>query len=192
MRRWLGKRLGGHVEAGFTLVELLVASAMGVILLGAVGSLLVSAVNDQPKISQKAANIQTARWVLERLTRELRNGVAVDQASASSISFQTYTRHTACGGTTMLASGSPSIVCEVTYTCAGSSCTRIEANPGVYTGTATTIFTGLSNSGSVFTYSPSATSPTYVAITLTIPNPSGTGALTASDGASLRNATLSD
>jgi type II secretory pathway pseudopilin PulG len=193
MRRALHRRLGGiRGEAGFTLVELLVASTMGVVLLGAVGSLLVSALRDQPGISQKAVNIQTERWVLERMTRELRNGVVVDKATASSVSFQTYVRDSTCGGATMLPSTSPSIKCEVTYTCAGTSCTRLEAAPGVYTGTATTIFTGLSNSSSVFSYSPNTTSPTYVGVTLTIPNPSGSGGLTASDGVSLRNATLND
>jgi hypothetical protein len=53
------------------------------------------------------------------------------------------------------------------------------------------MFNGLSTSSSVFTYSPSTTAPTYVGVTLKIPNPSGAGALTVSDGASLRNATLS-
>jgi len=119
------------------------------------------------------------------------NGVVVDKATASSVSFQTYVRDSTCGGATMLPSTSPSIKCEVTYTCSGTSCTRLEAAPGVYTGTVTTIFTGLSNSSSVFTYSPS-TNPTYVGVTLTIPNPSGSGGLTASDGVSLRNATLND
>ncbi len=195
MRRALRRRLGGfRGEAGFTLVELLVASTMGVVVLGAVGSLLVSALRDQPGISQKAVNIQTERWVLERMTRELRDGIRVDpgKASGSSVSFLTYVRHAECGGTAMLPSTSPSIKCEVTYTCSGSSCTRLEAAPGVYTGTATTIFTGLSNSSSVFSYSPNTTSPTYVGVTLTIPNPSGSGGLTASDGVSLRNATLND
>jgi type II secretory pathway pseudopilin PulG len=187
----LHRRLGGvRGEAGFTLVELLVASTMGVVLLGAVGSLLVSALRDQPGISQKAVNIQTERWVLERMTRELREGVVVDKATVSSVSFQTYVRDSTCGGATMLPSTSPSIKCEVTYTCSGTSCTRLEAAPGVYTGTATIIFTGLNNSSSVFSYSPNTTSPTYVGVTLTIPNPSGSGGLTASDGVSLRNATL--
>ena len=67
----------GRGEGGFTLVELLVASAMGVVVMGAVASLVISAVRDQPKISKQAQNISTARYVLERLTHELRNGVAV-------------------------------------------------------------------------------------------------------------------
>jgi prepilin-type N-terminal cleavage/methylation domain-containing protein len=179
-------------EAGFTLIELLVATAMGVVLLAAVGTLLVGALRAQPQISQKAADVQTARWVTERLTRELREGIVVDKATASSISFQTYVRHSTCGGTGTLPSTSPSIKCEVTYTCSGSSCTRVEAAPNVYSGTAITSFTGLSNSSSVFTYSPNSTTPTYVGIQITIPATEGSAATTVTDGASLRNATLSN
>ncbi|HEX3325120.1 MAG TPA: hypothetical protein VHR65_08340 [Solirubrobacterales bacterium] len=190
------RRLGGfRSEAGMTLTELLIASAMGVVLMAAVVPLLIGALRAQPKISQKSANIQTARFVLERMTRELREGVVVDKAtSTSSVSFQTYVRQTTCGGTTVSASTSPAIKCEVTYSCAAESCTRRETEPGVYTGgSLTTIFTGLSNSANVFSYSPNTTAPTYVGVTIAIPNPGGGGgALTVSDGASLRNATLGD
>jgi type II secretory pathway pseudopilin PulG len=195
-------RLG--YEDGFTLVELLVASAMSIVLLGGIGALVVSAMNSQPKISERAANIQTARWAMERLTREIRNGVAVDRATATSVSFRTYVRRTACGGSGTLPSGSPAIRCEVTYTCTTTSCSRIEASEGVYTGTPTTIFSGIGSSN-VFCYVPSASpdpltcgtaaSPsqvTYVGLSLRIPNPSGPSALTVSDGASLRNATLTN
>jgi prepilin-type N-terminal cleavage/methylation domain-containing protein len=185
-RPWWSRR---GAEAGFTLVELLVASTMGVILMGAAGSLLVSAMKDQPRISEKAQNISTARWVLERLTREIRNGKKVDQATASTVSFRTYVRHTTCGGSTLLAGTSPSIECEVTYSCTTTYCSRIEAAPGVYTGTATKIFEGI-DSSNVFSYSPSAEKATYVKVTLHMPNPSGPAAMTVSDGASLRNATL--
>jgi len=160
-----------------------------VVVLGAVGSLVVSAMKNQPQISERAQTISTARWVLERLTREIRNGVKVDKATASSVSFETYVRHSTCGGSGALASTSPSIKCEVTYTCTTTACTRIEAAPGVYTGTPRTIFEGIESS-SVFTYSPSATEATYVKVTLQMPNPRGPAALTISDGASLRNATL--
>jgi prepilin-type N-terminal cleavage/methylation domain-containing protein len=190
MKALLRARLAGRGgEAGFTLVELLVASAMGVVLMGAVASLVVSAMRDQPRISKQAQTISTARWVLERLTREIREGVKVDNATASTVSFETYVRHTTCGGTTPLPSTSPSIRCEVTYTCTTTSCSRVEAAPGVYTGTAAPIFKGI-NSSNVFSYSPSAVAPTYIKVTLRMPNPSGPAALTVSDGASLRNATL--
>jgi type II secretory pathway pseudopilin PulG len=184
-------RLNGG-EAGLTLVELLVASAMGVILMGAVGSLLISAVRDQPKASQKAADIQTARWVLARMTRELRGGVAVHTAGTSTVSFETYVRHLSCGSSAPLPAASPAIKCEVRYSCAANSCTRIETAPGVLTGgTPSTIFSGLSNAASVFSYLPSTAAPTYVRVTLSLPSSTGgSGATTVSDGASLRNATL--
>lgn len=187
MRRALRKRLaasGG--EAGFTLVELLVASAMGVVLLGAVGSLVTSAMRTQPEISKRANNISSARWVLERLTREVRNGIAVDpeRATASEVSLRT-----SCGGAGTPAESAPAIECQVTYTCTTTKCSRIEAAPGVYSGTETTIFEGIGNSN-VFSYSPSAEDATFIGVTLHIPNPSGGGGLTVSDGASLRNATL--
>lgn len=178
-------------EDGFTLIEMMVAMTMGVVVMGGVMILLIGAMRSQPRLEKQATNIATARFALERMTRELRNGIVVDKYTASSVSFQTYVRHTTCGGSTMSSSSVSATKCEVTYTCSSTSCTRIEAAPGVYTGTATTIFSGISNASSVFTWSPS-TSPTYVGVTLKIPDPEGSGALTASDGASLRNATLSN
>lgn len=206
MRGLAGQALRGRPgvgdEAGLTLVELLVASAMSVVLVGAIGAMVVSAVRTQPEVSKRAQNVSSARWVLERLTREIRNGVAVDKASGSSVSFRTYVRRTSCGGSETPSSSSPSIVCQVTYTCTTTSCKRLEANPGVYEGSGTTIFSGIDDP-SVFCYVPStepdpltcgtAASPvgtSFVGVTLHIPNPSGPSDLTVSDGASLRNATL--
>jgi type II secretory pathway pseudopilin PulG len=189
-------------ELGMTLVELLVASMMSIVLIGAIGSMVVSAMKTQPKISKSAQNISSARYVLERMTRELRNGIRVDQATASKISFLTYVRHTSCGGTALPISTTASIKCEVTYQCSTTACTRTEAADGVYAGTARTFFTGI-NSSSVFCFVPSAEADpltcgaakaapevTYVKIQLRLPDPSGAGSLTIADGASLRNAVL--
>lgn len=191
-------------EEGFTLIEMLVAMTMGVVVMGGVLILLLGAMRAQPKLDNQATNIQTARWAMERMTREIRNGIRVDRATASSVSFQTYVRHTTCGGSTALASTAAPTKCEVTYTCTGEACTRIEAAPGVYTGTAKRIFSGISNPTAVFCFVPSKnTDPTecgeaksgsaltYIGVTLEIPDSEGSGGLTASDGASLRNATLS-
>jgi Tfp pilus assembly protein PilW len=191
LRRARGRMV--QPEAGFTIIELLVASAMGVVLLGVAGSLVISAMRDQPNLSRRAQNISEARWVLERLTREIRNGIAVDpeRASASEVSFRTYVRHATCGGGGTLPSSSPAIECQVTYTCTNTKCSRIEAAPDVYAGTETTIFEGI-DSSDVFSYSPNAAEANFVKITLHLPNPDGSsgGGLTVSDGASLRNATL--
>lgn len=177
-------------EDGFTLIEMLVAMTMGVVVMGGVLILLIGAMRSQPKLDSQSTNIQAARWVLERMTREIRDGVRVDKATASSVSFQTYVRHATCGGTSALASTASATKCEVTYSCAGETCTRLEAAPGVYTGTARTILKGVGNTSSVFTWSP-GTGPTYIGVTLEIPDSEGSGGLTASDGASLRNAVLS-
>jgi type II secretory pathway pseudopilin PulG len=176
-------------EGGFTLIELLVSTTMGVVVMGAVALLVIGAVKDQPLISKQAQNISTARWVLDRFTHELRNGVSVSKANSEEVSFQTYVRHSSCGGSGSLASGTPAIKCQVTYSCTTTACSRAESAPGTYEGTPRQVFSGI-NSSQVFSYAPNASQPTYVKITLRLPNPRGTGALTVSDGASLRNATL--
>jgi Tfp pilus assembly protein PilW len=186
----LNRFAGVSSEEGFTLVEMLVAMAMGIVVLGAVTTLMVGALRSEPGIAQKAADVQTARFVMERMTRELRQGSVVNKAEASTVSFQTYVRHSSCGGSTYLPSTSPSIKCQVTYSCAGESCSRTESALGVYTGTAVKIVSGLGNTTSVFNYSPDNTPPTYVGITITIPAAGSGSATVVSDGASLRNATL--
>jgi type II secretory pathway pseudopilin PulG len=193
MRAALNRRLQGRHEAGYTLVELLVASAMGVVLMGAVGSLVIGTMRAQPGISKRAQNISSARYVLDRMTHEIRNGIAVTptRAKAEEVSFRTYVRRASCGSTTALASTLPAIECQVTYRCSLTQCTRLEAAPGVYTGTETTLYKGL-NSNQVFSYLPSAATATFIKVTLRLPNPTGAAALTVSDGASMRNATLAN
>jgi type II secretory pathway pseudopilin PulG len=190
-------------ERGLTLVELLVASAMSVVLVGAVSSMLISVMKAQPKVTERAQDVSSARWVLERFTREIRNGVRIDVATPSTVSFLTYVRRTSCGGGVQTNSTTAAIKCQVTYQCTTTSCTRSEAPDGKFTGTPQTVFTGI-NSSSVFCFVPSkatdsltcgeAISPqqtTYVGVRLQMPKPDGGAtALTVSDGASLRNATL--
>jgi Tfp pilus assembly protein PilW len=178
-------------QAGFTLVEALVAMAMSVVLMFGVAALITSSVTDQPKISQKNTNIQTARYVLERLTREIRLGASVQSATSSSVSFKTYVRRSTCGGAGTLPAASPATLCEVTYSVTGGTLRRTEANPDVFTGTPETVVGGLS-SGAVFTYAPTSVNPTYIAVTLTLPNATGSGNTTINDGATLSNATLSN
>jgi type II secretory pathway pseudopilin PulG len=190
-------------ERGLTLVEMLVASLMSVILVGAVMSMLIGAMRAQPDISERNQDVSSARWVLERMTREIRNGVRIDEASASKVSFLTYLRRTSCGGALPATTTAPAIKCQVTYQCTTTACSRIEAADGVMTGTPKPVFSGL-NSSQVFCFVPSTeldpltcgtakskAGTTYVGIRLRMPNPKGTTtALTVSDGASLRNATL--
>lgn len=183
----------GGSESGLTLVELLVAASMSVLIVGAAGSMLISAVRTQPQISERAQNVSTARYVLERMTREIRNGVRVDEATGAKVSFVGKVRRTACGSGATLASDQPARECQITYDCSsGTACTRAEAEKEEVGGGAPQLLTGdiALAGGEVFNYSPSAAEPTYVGITLRVPNPSGSGALTVSDGASMRTPTL--
>lgn len=184
----LRRRLATHDrEAGLTLVELLVASAMSVIIVGAACMMLISAVRDQPKLSKKTQEISTARYVLERMTREIRNGIQVYSASGSQVEFETQVRRTACGGPVQTDESVPSIACRVTYSCTTIACTRTETDPEVpgSEGTPTMLVSGLDNAN-VFNYEPNLEEPSYVGITLHIENPEGRGELTVTDGAGLR------
>jgi hypothetical protein len=190
VRRLLNIRLASE-ESGLTLIELLVASAMSVVLLGAIGAMVVSAVRAQPDISERSQNVSTARWVLERLTREIRNGVSIeDGATASRVSFVTKVRRTACGGSGTLPAEEPARECQVTYDCSTGTCTRAEAEKGDLEGGTPTVFVSGLESGEVFNFSPSVEAATYIGVTLRVPNPSGAGKLTIADGASLRTPTL--
>lgn len=181
-------------EGGFTLIELLVAAGMGVVVMGAVAALVIGAVRYQPRITKTAENVSTARWVLERMTRELRSGEKIEAgSSASEVIFIAYERHSPCGSTTMLSASQASVPCKITYSCTTTYCSRTEAAPGSLAGSGTTqqLFSGI-DSNQVFSFQPGGTpaEATYVKVTFRIPDPEGTGSLTVSDGASLRNATL--
>jgi len=180
-------------ERGFTLVELLVGAGMGIVLMGAVATLVVSALKYQPNISKKAENVTSARAALDRMTRELRSGERIEIAEPSRVVFVGYSRRSPCGGSVFLGEKQPSIPCRITYSCTTTACSRTEVSPSspANSGTPQTIFSGI-NSNQVFTFQPKAVPAevTYVKATLRMPDPRGSGSLTVSDGASLRNATL--
>jgi hypothetical protein len=107
-------------------------------------------------------------------------------ATASQLSIVTYVdTPSSCSGATSTTAN----LCSVTYSCSSGTCTRRVAKAdGSSPGSTVTVLTGLSSS-SIFSYSPSATAPTYIGVTLALPTSSGSNALTLIDGAALRNAT---
>ena len=205
--RAIARRLAGvEREAGMTLIEMLIAISMALVVVGGATSMLIGAVRQQPALSEQAQSISTARWQLERMVRELRDGIAVTSGHAKSaeVSFVGRVRRKSCGGNPQTSATAASIKCQITYTCTTTSCTAVEAGEGIFAsppGVRTTVATGI-DSSAVFCYVPSteadptvcgpasSTSPRYVGITLRVPNPRGSGSLTISDGANLRSTTL--
>jgi Tfp pilus assembly protein PilW len=181
-------------EEGWTLVEMLLAASLGLIIVGAALGMFTSGLKSQPKATAQGAGVTQAQTAMERITRELRQGLGVITATSSQISVSTYVDQATCGG----AAASTAIRCRVTYSCSGGACTRtVSQSDGSAPGTAQTVVSGMSSSN-VFTYWPNAagssgcaaagsTTPTYVCVTLAFPDNVGRNAITLSDGVGLRN-----
>lgn len=168
-------------ERGFTLPELMVATAVSLIVVAAGMALLSAAMHRQPATSERASQIQQGRVMAESLVRELRQGESVS-GTPTNLVIATYVNSAACGG----AHASTAILCRVTYTCAADACTRTEARPdGSSPGSPVTVVSGIANP-SVFDYSPT-TNPTYVSVRLEFADRDGEETVTLEDGTALRN-----
>lgn len=161
------------------MVELLIATAMGLVVIGGAVSIFVSGVRSEPRTSSKVAAIQQGRTAMERIVRELRQGIEVPSASPSQLSVVTYVDEATCGGSP----ASTAIPCRVTYSCSAGACTRAVADPdGSSPGSPVQVVTGLSDTN-VFTY----TAPDYVGVRLAFEAREAADPVTLSDGAFLRN-----
>jgi len=194
------QRIAGE-QGGFTLVELLVASTMSLILVAAACAMLISAVRDQPKITERADQVGEARTVSERMLTELRQGLKLEARERDKVVFVTYVHSSSCTG---VSSGpAKAIPCRVTYNCASSgTCTRSVLNQdGSGTARTTTLVTGIANPTEVFCYMPSTEAgkcgpaktteaSTYVGIKLQLADAEDRATTTLENGATLRNATL--
>jgi type II secretory pathway pseudopilin PulG len=170
-------------EGGWTLIEMLVATVAGIALLSVATMTFTTGLKSQPRLTERANDVQQARTTVERITRELRQGWSVPTASPAQLSILTYVQSATCGGAT----SNSSRACRVTYTCSSASCSRVEANPdGTSAGAAETVasrFTG----PNVFTYSPSSADADYVGVRISYPAGPGEDAITLEDGVALRN-----
>jgi Tfp pilus assembly protein PilW len=192
-RRGLAKRLIAS-QSGFTLVELLFSSMLGLMVIAAGVTVFTATIRSQPDQTQRGVSIQQSRNVMERMTREIRQGSTVYPSTSTQLSFLTLVHSATCGG----AHADTAIQCKVTYSCNAGSCTRVEAAPppAAGSGPAVTTVSGLSASD-VFRYTPACNatstsgSPGYVCITLTFRTASGSDAITVQDGAAPVNPTSS-
>jgi type II secretory pathway pseudopilin PulG len=181
-------------QSGFTLVELLFSSMLGLIVIAAGVTVFTATIRSQPGQTQRGVSIQTARNAMERMTREIRQGSTVYASTSTQLSLLTLVHSASCGG----ASADTAIQCKVTYSCSSGSCTRVEAPPppGTGSGPAVTTVSGLSASD-VFRYTSACNatstsgSPGYICVTLTFQGPNGNNAITVQDGAAPENPTAS-
>lgn len=168
-------------ERGLTLVELLIAATLGLLVVGGALAMFLGGVRSEPRTAAKVAAIQQARFTVDRITRELRQGLETKTTSSSQLAIVTYVKAATCGG----AAASTAIPCRVTYTCSAGTCTRVVAQPdGSAPGPAVQVVSGLTSSA-VFSYLP-LTEPTYVGVTFSLAQPSG-GPVRLDDGVALRN-----
>lgn len=180
-------------DRGVTLIEVLVATAIGLFVIGAGMGMFISAVKSQPRAASHADAVQTAQTAMERMTRELRQGSSVT-ATPTQLVIDTYVDAATCGG----AAAANAIPCRVTYTCASGACTRTVAQPdGSAPGAARTVITGLS-ANDVFSSSTNCPDPpgveppppNFVGVSLALAGGDGRNAITLSDGVWLRNGCL--
>ncbi|MGH2953164.1 MAG: PilW family protein [Solirubrobacterales bacterium] len=177
----------GDEEDGWTLLELLVGATISLIVVGVAATMLITAVRTQPVTTERAGQVQQGRVLIERISRELRQGQreSVSGATASGLSMVTYVNSNPCGGP----SSASAIVCQVTYACSGTVCTRTERNAdGSGTPATTQVVSGIRAGQTVFTYDDQV-EPTYVGVELSFPADDGGEGITLSDGVSLRNPT---
>ena len=161
-RRGRGRRLSA--EAGFTTIELLIASVAAVTVLGATLGLMVSGLNVQTRDSEWSLALQEDRAGLARMVRDLRQATSIEEANAGSVLFLA-----TIGGKSMKVK----YECGVTQpgaTYSYTQCVRLAAEAGQSLPTSgPAVAKHLVNGGEVLTYSPSAGSATSVTVKLEMP-----------------------
>jgi Tfp pilus assembly protein PilW len=134
-------------QSGYSMIELIIAAAMMLVVLGAVVSLLLSSMRAQPEITDRAHQIGEARNALEDLTVDIRQGFSATYVDdPTRISLET------------ICDEAPTTRCTVEYDCnlpeAGGTfgCTRTVDS------TEEILVTGLASSN-VFCVTPSTGDP---------------------------------
>lgn len=176
-------------EDGVTLLEAVIGAAMSVVIFGAATAMLISALQSQPDLTQRADQIGKARIGTDKMVRDIRQGIVGSVSGTSTtakVEFESYVDGR-CGTTTV----TTATKCKVTLECASEICSRI-------TGTSSTsserILEGVRNATTIFQYvkgpSPCSTTatetPTFIGVTLELRSKEG-GVTKIEDGAGLRS-----
>lgn len=148
-------------EAGFTLIEVLIASVLAVILFGAVLAALENSQRVQARDTEWALTLQEGRAGLARMAHEIRQTSKVEKAEASTIVFLA----TISGKAWQIKYECSVAQSGTTY----DECVRFAAEEGKsLPSTGTPIVRDVANGNTVFSYSPSA-SPNVVTLKVEVP-----------------------
>ena len=176
-------------ESGFTIIELLVATAVMVIICGAAVLMLTSVMKQAPKVTNRADQIGFARNVIGQITSEVRQGREATSTGASQMTLKTFCTN-----------GGAASECTVSYSCALEAGKTTFACSKTVAGVTTTVVGGLA-SGEVFCFYPNTEGkecgkasttalPRYVGLQVRFPQQSASETQTVLEGgAALHNST---
>ncbi len=133
-------------ERGFTLIEVLLASAAAVVVFTATLAVLQSSQQVEARDAEWALTLQEGRAGVARMVREMRQAYSIKAATGSSIDFLV-----TLGGNDL----------EISYQCnsTGAPIVRDVLNE-----------TAADSSDPVFSYSPNATAPTFATVKVALPS----------------------
>ncbi len=162
----------GSQQAGFSLMELLVAQALFLVVMGAAVTMLDTQSKLAPRDKERASAMREAQVGLAGIVRELRQTRTVIFASASRFEVELerdgVLRRVGYKCDQPSAVDDPDNPFDQTYL----RCVRVEGPAGSSLPSYSSGRTVLSRlkSGTVFTYSPTSASPTYVGTTVRLPS----------------------
>jgi type II secretory pathway pseudopilin PulG len=150
-------------QAGFTLIEVVISTALSLVVFAAILAILASSQRVQARDTELAMTMQEGRAGLGRMAREVRQATKVEEATASTIVFW---------GTINGASWKIKYDCSVsesgtTY----KQCVRYAAKESsTLPSTGTTIVREVRNGSEFFSYAPNTSAPTVVTLKAELPS----------------------
>lgn len=171
-------------EEGVTLIELLIATAIMVVITGAAVAMITSVMRQTPKITTRSDQIGFARSALEQITAEVRQGREATSTGLTQMTLKTFCSSGGAAGT--------SAECTVSYSCAVESGKTTYACNRTVSGTTTKVVGGLA-SPEIFCFYPNTESvecgkasttslPRYVGLKIRFPKELSTETQTMLEG----------
>jgi prepilin-type N-terminal cleavage/methylation domain-containing protein len=158
-----------HDEAGFTLLEMLVATLLALVVAGGPLAFINFSANQQNTAASRSVALRQAEAGLGQLTRDLREAQLISSSAGVNTTPVALTSSAAAATATFYlpTAGSTAAGSQVVWTCTvGGTCTRklgAGATAVEITGVTSVTFTGTSSSGSATTSNPS-----YVSINVQV------------------------